>query len=253
MNNLIVISHRRSGTHLTIDTIRNNFKDFKVNEYQVINEKSVANIDSFLTSISNKIQVLKTHFLPDFELYVDDSKSSNLDKLFENSFLIYVYRNGLDVMVSLYEYMKKYDLDVQKMTFDQFLITNNNFDNTSEVMNRMKFWNYHVEQWKNSKFKEKIMWIKYEDFINNYQEVIDKISKFTNIKNTEEITDIRISKNNSKNIFIKIKNYFKGIKKTGVSVRKGTIGDYKNYFDEKTLELFNNECSKMMKTLKYSE
>jgi hypothetical protein len=252
MKNIIVISHRRSGTHLTIDSIRNNFLDYKMNDYQVLNENSIKDFNVFLKLLNNKIQVIKTHFLPDFNLYSNnDQVISELDKLFKNSYLIYIYRNGLDVMVSLYEYMKKYDIDVQKMSFNDFLVTENNFDNTTEKMNRMKFWNYHIQNWKNSSFNDKILWIKYEDFITNYQETINNISNFFTLKVKNDITDIRISENNSKNIFVKIKNYLKGIKKTGVSVRKGQIGDYKNYFNNDSLELFKNECDTIMKNLKY--
>ncbi len=37
--NLIVISHQRSGTHLTIDSIRNNIPVYRKNNYMVLNDK----------------------------------------------------------------------------------------------------------------------------------------------------------------------------------------------------------------------
>lgn len=253
--NIIIISHRRSGTHLTIDSIRNNIINYKERDYLVLNEK-ISNEEykkHFLSELKKKSNVIKTHFLPDFSLYnFDNEMNEQLNTLFDNSNLIYVYRNGLDVMVSLFEYMKKYDSDVQNISFNEFLNTYNNFDNTTEKFTRTNFWKYHIQEWQNSKYKDRIMWIKYEDLITNYDDTILKICQNFRLTKTDKLIDIRLQQNNPNNrILRKIKNKLSGIQKTSVSARKGVIGDYKNYFSDSTLNNFLAENSNFLKELGY--
>ncbi|MBN2893751.1 MAG: sulfotransferase domain-containing protein [Bacteroidales bacterium] len=254
--NIIIISHRRSGTHLSIDSIRNNILPYKYNDFLVLNEN---NLDSekfteFCNIADKKNNVIKTHFLPDFKLYsADNEQITKLNKLFSNSFLIYVYRNGLDVMVSLYEYMKKFNEEVNNLSFEEFLETNNNFDNTEAQYKREEFWKYHIQEWKNYKLKDNIMWIKYEDFITNYEGTISEICENFKLTKAEKITDIRIQNTKSKNSKIdKIKNILKGVKKTSVSARKGIIGDYKNYYSTIKIDEFLSKNKNFLNELGYN-
>lgn len=251
MKNIIVISHRRSGTHLTIDSIRNNFKDYKKHDFFTLNEdlKNDNYYKKFVKLSNTNSIVIKTHFLPDFNIYnLEEHKIEKLKEIFNNSHLIYVCRNGLDVMVSLYEYMKKFDKNVAESDFNDFLFTNNNFDNTTEKFNRFEFWKYHITNWRNSNYKN-VYWIKYEDFIKNYDKSIYRLANNLGVKKNPKIVDIRLQNISHKTIFNKLINRFKGIKKTSVSARKGQIGDYKNYFSEDNLNKFANENLEFLKNL----
>jgi len=249
--NIIVISHRRSGTHLTIDAIRNNFAEYKKHKFVTLNEDiNNTEFQNYLFDAQIHPRVIKTHFLPNFKLYTD--KSIEIENYFINAHLIYVYRNGLDVMVSLYEYMRGYDADVQKMEFKEFIQTFNNFDNTNQDFNRIEFWQQHIKSWQNSEYAKNILYVKFEDFQNNYQGVIKTIAEKFELKLPENIVDIRLTKSKIKNKKIKkLLNFFKGVKTTSVSARKGTSGDFKNYFDEETLELFLNYNREFMNELDY--
>lgn len=253
--NIIVISHRRSGTHLTIDSIRNNIKEFKSSNFLNLNEDTLKEeqLESFITKANTEVNVIKTHFLSDFSLYTNnESQIKKLIDLFSNSHLIYVYRNGLDVMVSLYEYMKKYDEIVAKMEFDDFIKTNNHFDNTKETYSRSEFWKYHISYWKNSQLNEKLLNLKYEDFISDYSNTLKTICNNFELKINDKIIDIRLSQSNSKNTIIsKVVKKLKGISKTTVSGRKGVIGDYKNYFSEESLNEFRAKHNDFLKELGY--
>ncbi len=233
-NKIIIISHRRSGTHLTIDTIKNNFSVYKKNQFFTLNEKSIDKLDS-INSSENLI--IKTHFLPSFDIYSENTE--NIKYLFQNSYLIYVYRNGLDVMVSLYEYLKAYDTNIQKINFHSFLKTFNNFDNTKIKYTRPEFWQFHIKSWQNSSYAKNILWLKYEEFINNYSQTIKKISEAIETNHNQKITDIRLNSSKIKQKKLKkLVNTFKGIKTTSVSARKGIIGDWKNYFDIDDIKYF---------------
>lgn len=253
MKNIIVISHRRSGTHLTIDSIRNNFKDYKKHNFITLNE-DIRNEDfkhKFFKLTDNNSVVIKTHFLPEFNIYnLDNETIIKLEKLFQNSHLIYVYRNGLDVMVSLYEYMKKFDENVLNSEFNDFIFTNNNFDETKQNYNRFEFWKEHIKSWQNSVYKN-IYWIKYEDYIKNYENSLTDVSKALNIRKNEKLVDIRLQNISHKTVFNKIVNRLKGIQKTSVSARKGRIGDYKSYFSDESLKAFQDENKTFMKEIGY--
>jgi len=253
MKNIIVISHRRSGTHLTIDSIRNNFIDYKKNNFITLNEDIRENsfCEKFFKLTDTNSVIVKTHFLPNFKIYkLNDKTTEKLQELFNNSHLIYVYRNGLDVMVSLYEYMKKFDKKVASSEFNDFLFTNNNFDETTETFNRFQFWKEHIESWQKYT-NNNIYWIKYEDFIKNYETSIQKIAKNFAITQNQKLIDIRLQNISHKTIFNKIINRLKGIQKTSVSARKGRIGDYKSYFSEESINAFNSENKAFMQSIGY--
>ncbi len=251
--NIIVISHRRSGTHLTIDTIRNNFKRYKKHHFFTLNEDILQeeNQKEFFRLCKTNSVVIKTHFLPNFNIYsLPKNLVKQIQEVFDNSHLIYVYRNGLDVMVSLYEYMKKFDTSVQQMDFNNFIFTKNNFDKTEKEYNRFEFWKQHITSWKSSSYK-KIHYIKYEDFLKNYEVSINKIAEIFNIEKSTNIVDIRLQNISHKGVVNKILNRLKGIQKTSVSARKGSIGDYKNYFSEESLKAFFIENKEFMESLEY--
>ncbi len=254
--NIIIISHRRSGTHLTIDSIRNNFAEYK-NSKLIVLENLTKNDDGqidFINDFQDKTMIVKTHFLPDFKRYTANEKLlENLEKLFTSSHLIYVYRNGLDVMVSLYEYMKKFDQNILHMSFDQFLTTGNNFDPGTEHYNRMQFWRYHIQSWKTSRFASKIFWLRYEDLNLNYEKTLQQIANNFNLHLAKNIKDIRLQSYKTKNRRLrKLLNLLRGVKTTSVSARKGTVGDYKNYFSPQSLEAFLNENRDFLLDLGYT-
>lgn len=255
---VIILSHRRSGTHLTIDSIYNNFKYLRSKPYITLDEtkfllKKPVSIEKFKKQLEDKPRIIKSHYLPNFSNYYKNQNEINwVNGLFQNAHIIYVYRNGLDVMVSLYEYAKSFNPKFKNVAFSEFLLSKNDFDPKTNHLNRMEFWAYHIDQWQKSKFHHKILYIKYEDLINHYEETLGKISLHINAGLGKEVKDIRIKQ--TKPLLRAIKtswNLLKGIRKTSVSTRKGKIGDSKNYFSEKDRELFFHYNKEMMQRLNY--
>ncbi len=259
MKNIIVLSHRRSGTHLTIDSIINNFKDYQKHDYINIDStkdgfETQISTETFDYKINKKIRVIKSHFLPNFQFYYKNEKDvSYVENLFENSHIIYVYRNGLDVMVSLFEYIKAYDSKIAKMNFNDFLKTKNNFDPEISNLDRIDSWQHHIKSWQESRFADKILYVKFEDLISDFEGTIKIISQKTGVKPDERIVDIRLKKSNNNVLrpFYNLSKKIKGIKKTSVSARKGKVGGYKSYFSEESLNLFMEKNGDFMKKIGY--
>ncbi|MCL4219332.1 MAG: hypothetical protein KJ052_20310, partial [Candidatus Hydrogenedentes bacterium] len=100
-----VVSHRRSGTHLLIDTLFNNFPGF---------QPAYVNLDHLTLRQGRKLTpaelrdrlerpcILKTHGHANLEAFFDQDRDV-LDSVYaalDESSMIYIYRDGRDVMVS---------------------------------------------------------------------------------------------------------------------------------------------------------
>jgi hypothetical protein len=202
--NVIIISHRRSGTHLAMDTILNNFKFDKIYNldslenvnHPLYKETSTLN----LKKIDNKI--FKSH-MPNIEYFKKSNKFNDIKSLYDNSKIIYVKREVKDMLTSFYHYFtgfnKKYKKDIHEFIRDE------RFTGTIKKQNE--------------NFKDNFT-INYEDLINDYKQTIKKISNYIGAE-SYSLVDVR----NKKEGLI-----------SAVSYRKGIVGDYKNYLNDEDIE-----------------
>lgn len=140
--------------------------------------------------------------------------------------IIYIQRDVKDVFVSMYEYYKSstninYEGDLNTF-FNLFMKGDLLYDR----------WDTHIKSYKNSEHNN-ILFIKYEDLINNKRETILEIIKFLEltvnnkkIKNIIDVTKFDYMKNK----IIKT-NYWKTLINANHPqfFRKGIVGDNKNY------------------------
>jgi len=113
--NVLIISHRRSGTHLTIDSIRNNFKALRKSPYVTLEtldrgHPDHLDVSEFRQAISDHQCVIKVHYLPNVSKHLESREGACAEEVFSQSKQIYVVRNGLDVLASLYEFRRGHDL-----------------------------------------------------------------------------------------------------------------------------------------------
>jgi len=241
-SHVLVLSHRRSGTHLTIDSLINNFPELNKQDYYNIDHINIHGskkypLKTIQEALKQSPRVLKSHFLPEPKHYTQNEEAIKFyQHLFATSKIIYVYREPKKVMVSLFEYMKSFNPELRKTDFYDFLITDNHFDPTDEKLNRPAFWKHHVESWKNSEYGNNIFFLDFQTLITDYEEVIKKLAQFLGYPfNPAMIKDVRFSGNN-RNILIRwfnktILNKRKGIKRTSVFLRKGAKSKKEHYLD----------------------
>ncbi len=262
--NLIIISHRRSGTHLTIDAILNNFKNFDNSQnghYTLSFSDERKEIAAFENQIKNNNRIIKVHELPDFQSYnLTDEELAFYKNFFEKTPKIYVYRHCCDVLISLYHYLQKFRDDVKAMSLKDFIQTNHDFDPLPEPMNRSQFWAYHINSWtKHLQNSQNTLFVRYEDWISNYEQTLNRIADFLQLPLPKKITDIRIKNQTTEKaaiarMFARMKKIWleiTGKKITAVLPRKGTTGDYKKHFDKEMLSLIHPSALETLKKLNY--
>jgi hypothetical protein len=249
--NILVISHRRSGTHLTIDSIINNFSRYKNNPE--INRANLDELDkldknsdeykAFVTESASTSKIYKTHTHANLQRFF---KKKEIKELFDDSYLIYVLRDGKDVLVSQYYFNQIFDDTIKDLPFSQYLKLENKLDKDrlDKKYNIVEYWQYHIKSWENSPLKDRILFITYEDFLDNYEQALKEISDFIEEPQNRRLTDVRRSK---EGVIKKLTEKFrrhpltkKLFKKryTTVAFRKGGKGDWKTHFDEEALQTY---------------
>ncbi|MCC6580635.1 MAG: sulfotransferase domain-containing protein [Phycisphaeraceae bacterium] len=148
---VIVASHPRSGTHLTIDLLRRQFADCDAAKWWgERNDRVYLPLEPLARGALNpavalrvlrraKRPVIKTHFLPDFAKFTGDARVW-IDWLFEKGTFIYVYRDGRDVMSSLHHASHNWAPD-EELTFGPYL------RQQREGFSLPRLWAEHVERW----------------------------------------------------------------------------------------------------------
>lgn len=232
---IVVASHRRSGTHWTIDSIRHNFPT--VNDQFLTLERILPGyppqitIDEFKSHLDNTTDkvIIKTHLAPfEVEKIAEPTLKNFIQDLFEQSKIVYVVRDGRDVLNSLFYYVKSFSK--KEVTYTEFL--KQKIGKNSKV-NRIEYWKFHAESWLAQ--SSDIYTLKYESLAHDFNEIISELEKYLEIPRSQEIYKPELKKRGS----------------SAVSPRKGVVGDYKQNFSEEDLAFFNQTAGDLLKNLGY--
>lgn len=266
MSNIIVGSHRRSGTHLSIDTIVNNFSQYAksphvkdltldhLSDHVIDKEYPVSKLIKYLKNNNN---VMKTH---SHGRYADFFKGEGVDnqicEIFNDSRKIYIYRDGRDVMVSMYNYMMKFNKTIESLSFSEFIRMKNEFDAESynSTMNRVEYWAYHINTWREV---DDVLWLKYDEFKSNLEEALSKVAKHIDQPVPDCIVDIRRENESFTQKWVKrltnkvLPDRFKKTRLTSVQFNKGGVGGWQSYFSDEDLDYFNKYAAVTNRFLGY--
>jgi len=227
---IIVASHRRSGTHWTIDSLRHNCPDIDkdcVNMDRLLSvHRDTITADHFF-SCTGKNTLVKTHSPSTLLPFQKDNKLKEIERPFYSSRKVYVVRDGRDVMVSLYYYLQY--MGIEFNSFSDFLRTNNEFDGYH--MNRVFYWVLHVNSW----LDVADVIVRYEDLHNDYENTV---------KSTIDVLGLRV---NPKVVPVMLNS----VRSSAVFPRQGMVGGWKKLFSSNDLEFFNDTASLVMERLGY--
>ena len=253
---ILVSSHRRSGTHFLIDSLRANIQDSVFPNHRQLpvdfnlgslfsKDEKILNIFKSLIN-DNSTVIIKSHLLPE-ECNMEDPKDKieeYIKEIYENSKKIYISRDGKDTLVSLYKFINP------PISFSQFIREKNDhivreirsenyFDS-----NRVYYWTYHTTRWQLDKTVKQIS---FSDLSCQFDLTLSNISTFLDSPILSTITKPEIPKNKLwHGIRKKMNHYGFGNLPVSSSVRpnKGNENLGMQYFnDELDLEYYINNTT----------
>lgn len=197
---VIIASHRRSGTHLTLDLLRRNFPACRPRMLPLENpHNAYFNIDRFepanplpctraealrLLSKASRPSV-KTHATPGYP-GVPEPHASFVRELSGRSKTIYVRRDGKKVMCSMWTWRRVFD-PAARVPFAEFIRQTD-----GQGRSRPRVWAEHVAAWR---AEPGVLVIEFDRIVKDTRAVLDEIGAF--IGETPEIVDPPLPRSNT--------------------------------------------------------
>ncbi|XP_037310829.2 sulfotransferase family 2, cytosolic sulfotransferase 3 isoform X2 [Pungitius pungitius] len=158
--------------------------------------------------------------------------------------VIYVMRNPKDVIVSSYYFHKMAEFLDKPGTFDEFM------EKFLEGKVLFGKWTEHVKGWMGTDLGDRIMYITYEEMVQDLPAALRRISGFLGRNLSEEVIQkiaeqcsfTSMKKNTMSNFSMVPKVYMNS--DTSPFLRKGVVGDWKKHFSPEQLARFTSVIRK---------
>ncbi len=191
--------------------------------------------------MNKKVRILKTHADGEFTLFKKFPEVYDFfsDEILPVSKIIYVKRDGRDILNSLFYYMRS--MGITYPSFSEFLRSKNNFDEIFPDLNRVEFLKRFNESWE--KVDNKLS-LDFSELESDIFDVINRISGFLGIPNKKPVKKIELTKYGK--ISLGIRRIFPVMfKTTAVLPRKGKTGDWVENFSKEDLEFYKSVMGKI--------
>jgi hypothetical protein len=162
----------RSGTHLTIDLLRRNASEVSARylnlDQLMADHREPLGREAFDRALValGPVPVLKTHVpASPAGWFGGGAGPERARELLAAGRVVYVVRDGRDVLVSLFHYMRRYDKRVREQRFADFLRDPDDFFQACpgfEGLDRAAAWARHVEGWLD---EPRAAVVRYEDLL----------------------------------------------------------------------------------------
>jgi len=293
----LVATHPRSGTHFCINSLCLNLNDVEfssIRGHYPSLERLILDHDEayscqwekYARDDSDTIKVFKTHMTPsDISLALSNQHILNardrrlFRRIYENSKVVYVCRDGRDTLVSWYRYMKDsgggFPIDLPprmaQCGFSEFLrMPNLYFPPVRAVAeadeNRAKYWSAHVEAWID---REGAILCSYESLHKDFDSAIRKLAASLGMENRllsnlQKPPFIRVAGNNipgkavasAKRLLMRVYHRrIRGVKHYPPSPaysRKGIVGNWQDHFNNDDIAFFTDFAGGTMRKLAYT-
>ena len=274
-NSLILVGgHERSGNHFLVNALRLNIKGAvfpfirptlpNLENLVLPHDRDV--FDGFRKHLSGEygqIRIFKTHMLPSeieaalsLKGLLNEEEKELIGYVYHNARRLYITRDGRDVLVSLYHYMRDgggiqvgMQGRLERMSFSEFLRMPNHHIHTVRSFqpydeNVVTFWRRHMEEWTSL---PDVILTSYEELHDNFEGTISKLAGQLGVEaflvDPIQQASMRRSQKYPLKARIAIKlglqnrlpSLFKDI---SVVPRKGIIGDWENHFSQADQDFF---------------
>ncbi|XP_076594419.1 sulfotransferase family 2, cytosolic sulfotransferase 3 isoform X1 [Chaetodon auriga] len=154
--------------------------------------------------------------------------------------VVYVMRNPKDVMVSSYYFHQMAGFLDDPGTFDEFM--------AKFLEGKVLFgkWTDHVKSWRRTELGDRIMYITYEEMVQDLPAALRSLSDFLGSNLSEEVIQkiaehcsFKTMKVNSMSNFSLVPKVLMDSDKSPF-LRKGVVGDWKNHFSSEQLARFTS-------------
>lgn len=238
-----VISYRRSGTHLTLDLLRHNFKAIYP-DHLFVPEAITHNPDRFSDDSEKIAEILYGCQIPLFKTHLTHMEPPEgetlppeilyfFQRIFMEAALIYVARDPRDVFTSYYHYLRRLGDIPEDMPFSDFI----------RQTDRIKDWCAHIDYWMD---QPGITLLRYEDILTDPAPSMARCAEVIGLPAPKTVKMIPIeAKESTATDFIRHPD------SSATLPRKGIVGDYKNHFSQDDLAFFMPLVERSMKKLGY--
>ncbi|KAK6469729.1 sulfotransferase 2B1-like [Huso huso] len=168
--------------------------------------------------------------------------------------VIYVTRNPKDVLVSSFHFHGMATFLEDPGTFEEFM--------EKFLAGKLLFgkWFDHVKGWRSSELKERILYVTYEEMLEDLRGAVVKLSRFLGRPLSEEAVDRIVEKGGFESMKNNAMSNYSLVpgdvfnKEKSEFLRKGVSGDWRNHFSAANEERFNSVYREEMKDtdLKFS-
>nr|WP_319397838.1 sulfotransferase domain-containing protein [uncultured Carboxylicivirga sp.] len=183
---IVITSHPRSGTHLTIDLIRRHFPESRIYKRWGSNDNVFLSIGSYNSNNqynrSIEAEALKlispcTHPVIKLHTYAWQGIEKNyphwIEWMTEKGKTIFVYRNIYSVLTSMHLYEQSFNENA-RCPLKEFIR-----QSYLGYENRIMYWNNEMIKWKG---KKNTLLVSYEEIITKTEQTINKLGDFIDLK-----------------------------------------------------------------------
>lgn len=166
--------------------------------------------------------------------------------------VVYLVRDGRDVAISYYFHLIKFHEITKETDFKDYLVTFNN----GYINRRYSSWSNHVNSWLDRKL-DNILLVKYEEMKIDPISQVTKILQFAGLPIDEQAVVEAVNYSNFENMK-KLENEQQYNSRMMAKsdrnmsfVRSGSVGQWNNFFDDKSMQNFERIHGSALKRLGY--
>jgi hypothetical protein len=155
--------------------------------------------------------------------------------------VVYLVRDGRDVAVSYYHFLKALGSDVDFLTMVQ-----------PDYEIYPSSWNKHVETWLHNPYKSEMLMIKYEDLKEKPVDELKRFCEFLGMSRDDRLLKLVVESASFEKMRAReLKEGFHTFPKDKAFVRRGVVGSFKDEMPKEALERFTEYSRETLSKLGY--